>query len=182
VRVAEQAEAGDVGDGVRPEWAQHVAAAPFSVVIQRTASACSTSPTSSLPWPASTSPVPSGFVRKTASPDRAPLFGQIPSGCTVPITASPYFGSASRIVCPPASSAPAARTCSSAPENTAASTSFGSSSGNAAIESARSGAPPIANTSFRAFVAAIRPNVAGSSTSGGKKSSVNTSARSSSSL
>src|ERR687888_648703 len=55
------------------------------------------------------SPVPSGFVRKRASPGRAPFFGQIPSGLTVPTTASPYFGSASRIVCPPASSAPEAR-------------------------------------------------------------------------
>jgi hypothetical protein len=40
--------------------------------------------------------------------------------------------------------------------------------------------PPIAKTSFKAFVAAIRPKVAGSSTSGGKKSTVKTIARSSS--
>ena len=53
--------------------------------------------------------------------------------------------------------------------------------GNAAIESASSGRPPIANTSLSAFAAAIAPNVAGSSTIGGKKSSVKTSARSSSS-
>ena len=57
----------------------------------------------------------------------------------------------------------------------------GSSSGNAATESASNGAPPIANTSFSAFVAAIAPNVRGSSTSGGKKSTVKTIARSSSS-
>ena len=38
----------------------------------------------------------------------------MPFGCTVPTTASPYFGSASRIVCPPASRPPAARTCASA--------------------------------------------------------------------
>ena len=63
-----------------------------------------------------------------------------------------------------------------------ATTSVGSSSGKAAIESASSGVPPIANTSLSAFVAAIRPKSAGSSTSGGKKSSVKTSARSSSSL
>jgi hypothetical protein len=67
------------------------AAAAFSVVIQRTASETS-------PLPASSNPVPSGFVRKSASPGRAPAFGQIPSGCTVPTTASPYFDSASRIV------------------------------------------------------------------------------------
>jgi hypothetical protein len=43
-----------------------------------------------------------------------PDFGQTPSGCTVPTTASPYFGSRSRIVWPPARIAPAARTCASA--------------------------------------------------------------------
>jgi hypothetical protein len=47
-------------------------------------------------------PVPRGFVRKSASPGRAPFFGQMPSGRTVPTTARPYFGSASRIVWPPA--------------------------------------------------------------------------------
>jgi hypothetical protein len=41
--------------------------------------------------------------------------------------------------------------------------------------------PPIAKTSLRAFAAAIAPKSAGSSTSGGKKSTVKTSARSSSS-
>src|SRR5436190_9844653 len=100
----------------------------------------------------------------------------------MPTTARPYFGSTSRIVWPPARIAPAARTCWSAPEKTAATVSVESSSGNAAIESARSGEPPIAKMSLSAFVAAMRPNNAGSSTSGGKKSSVNTSARSSSSL
>ena len=151
------------------------AARSLSVVIQRAASEMS-------PFRASTSPVPSGFVRKTASPGRAPLLTQIPSGWTVPTTARPYFGSASRIVWPPARIAPAARTCSSAPAKTAPTSSVSSSSGNAAIESASSGVPPIAKTSLSAFVAAMRPNSAGSSTSGGKKSSVKTSARSSSSL
>ena len=50
----------------------------------------------------------------------------------------------------------------------------GSDSGNEAIDSASSGRPPIAKTSLSAFVAAIAPNAAGSSTIGGKKSSVNT--------
>jgi hypothetical protein len=77
--------------------------------------------------------------------------------------------------------APAARTRSSAPEMMSPSTCVGSSSGNAATESASRGAPPIAKTSFNAFVAAIAPNVRGSSTSGGKKSTVKTIARSSSS-
>ncbi len=124
--------------------------------------------------------MPSDLVRKSASPGRAPAFGQMASGWTVPTTARPYFGSVSRIVCPPARIAPAARTRSSAPARTSPSTSTGSSSGNAAMESASSGTPPIANTSFSAFVAAIAPNVRGSSTRGGKKSTVNTSARSSS--
>ena len=105
----------------------------------------------------------------------------MPSGWTVPTTASPYFGSLSRIVCPPARIAPASRTCASAASRIAATVSCGSSSGNSAIESASSGRPPIAKTSFRAFVAAIVPKSRGSSTSGGKKSSVKTSAVSSSS-
>ena len=57
--------------------------------------------------------------------------------------------------------------------------SRGRSSGNAAIDSANSTRPPIANTSDSAFAAAISPNVRGSSTSGGKKSSVPMIARSS---
>ena len=65
---------------------------------------------------------------------RAPLLAQMPSGWTVPTTASPYFGSSSRIVCPPARIAPAARTASSAPASTSPSTSIGSSSGNAVTD------------------------------------------------
>ena len=101
--------------------------------------------------------MPSGFVRKRASPGCAVAFDQNPSGWTVPTTASPYFGSSSRKVCPPARIAPALRTCSSAAAKMAASSSFGKLSGKAAIESASSGAPPIAKTSLSAFVAAIRP-------------------------
>ena len=104
--------------------------------------------------------MPSGFVRNSASPGCAPDFGQTPSGWTVPTTASPYFGSLSRIVCPPARIAPAARTCASAAARIAATVSCGSSSGNSAIESASSGRPPIAKTSFSAFVAAIVPKSA----------------------
>ena len=40
------------------------------------------------------------------------------------------------------------------------------------MDSANSTRPPIANTSDSALAAAIAPNVPGSSTSGGKKSSV----------
>ena len=105
--------------------------------------------------------MPSGFVRKSASPGAAVLFAQTPSGCAVPTTASPYFGSESRIVWPPASSAPAARTVSSAPARISASTLVGSSSGNAATDSASSGAPPIAKTSLSAFAAAMAPKSRG---------------------
>ena len=113
------------------------------------------------------------------SPGFAPPLRSSLSGWAAPITASPYFGSGSRIVCPPASVPPASRTFSAAPSNTAASTSRGSSSGNAAIDSANRTRPPIANTSLSAFAAAIAPNVRASSTSGGKKSSVPMIARSS---
>ena len=109
VRVAQQPEAGHVGDGVRLERPQRVGRGGVQrphpgprpparrPVGRRRACACSTSP------------VPSGFVRKSASPGCAPALGQTPSGCTVPTTARPYFGSSSRSVCPPARSAPAAR-------------------------------------------------------------------------
>ena len=95
------------------------------------------------------------------------------------MTASPNFGSGSRIVWPPASVPPASRTTSAAPPTIAAITSVGRSSGNAAIDSAKSTRPPIAKTSEQAFAAAIAPKVAGSSTSGGKKSTVPITARSS---
>ena len=68
---------------------------------------------------------------------------------------------------------------SDAPSNTSAMTSRGSSSGNAAIDSANRTRPPIANTSLIAFAAAISPKVRASSTSGGKKSTVPMIARSS---
>ena len=73
------------------------------------------------------------------------------------MTASPYFGSASRIVWPPASMPPASRTFAAAASNTAASAAFGNSSGNAAIDRANSTRPPIAKTSESALAAAISP-------------------------
>ena len=133
------------------------AACLFSVRIQPIARSSCIAPASPFLYPVMIKPVPSGFVRKSVSPGRAPFFGQIASGCTVPITARPYFGSVSRIVWPPASSPPAARTWASAAAKISASISIGSSSGNAAIERASSGVPPIAKTSLRAFVAAIAP-------------------------
>ncbi len=73
------------------------------------------------------------------------------------MTASPYLGSGSRIVWPPASTPPASRTFAAAASNTAASASLGKSSGKAAIDSANSTRPPIANTSDSALAAAISP-------------------------
>src|SRR5437763_16819923 len=52
-------------------------------------------------------------------------------------------------------------------------------SGNAEMLSASTTRPPIANTSLHAWAAAIAPKSAGSSTSGGKKSVVDTTATSS---
>ncbi len=83
---------------------------------------------------------------------------------------------------PPASVPPASRTTSAAPPTIAAITPGGRSSGNAATESANSTRPPIAKTSEQALAAAIAPNVAGSATRGGKKSTVPMTARSSVSL
>ncbi len=129
--------------------------------------------------PDTMSPVPSGFVSSSVSPGRAPPLRRSRSGWATPTTASPNFGSRSRIVWPPASVPPASRTTCAAPPTIAAMTSVGRSSGKAAIESAKSTRPPMAKTSEQAFAAAIAPKVAGSSTSGGKKSTVPITARSS---
>ena len=61
-----------------------------------------------------TIPVPSRFVRNSASPGRAPPFINTRAGCTSPSTQSPNFGSASMIVCPPATIPPASVTLSRA--------------------------------------------------------------------
>ena len=111
--------------------------------------------------PGARGPVPSGFVRKSASPGCAALLGQIPSGCTVPTTASPYFGSSSRIVCPPARIAPRRAHASSAPAEDLAEhlgRQLLRERGHGEGEQRR---PPIANTSLSAFVAAIRRTRAG---------------------
>ncbi len=55
----------------------------------------------------------------------------------------------------------------------------GKCSGKAAMFTAIVTRPPMANTSLQALAAAIAPKSAGSSTSGGKKSVVETRARSS---
>ena len=81
--------------------------------------------------------MPSGLVRTRRSPGFAPPLRRSRSGWAAPITASPYFGSASRIVWPPARVPPASRTLADAPAKISVSVSPGRSSGNAAIESAK---------------------------------------------
>src|SRR3954469_3018110 len=113
------------------------------------------------------------------SPARAPPLRNRRSGCAAPITASPYLGSTSRIVWPPASIPPASRTLPAAASKTVASAACGKPSGKTAMDSANRTRPPIAKMSDRALAAAISPYAAGSATSGGKKSSVPRIARSS---
>ena len=60
-------------------------------------------------------PVPSGFVSTSASPGCAPRLREDCSGCMMPVTARPYFGSASYSVWPPAMTPPASATFSAPP-------------------------------------------------------------------
>ena len=64
--------------------------------------------------PQTSRPVPSRFVRMRTSPGLAPPLRRSRSGCAAPTTARPYFGSASRIVWPPARIPPASRTFAAA--------------------------------------------------------------------
>src|SRR5438552_446113 len=73
---------------------------------------------------------------------------------------------------------PASATFSAPPRNTCAMIAFGSSRGNPATASAKRTSPPIAYTSDIALAAATAPHVYASSTTGGKKSTVSTIARS----
>src|SRR4051812_34419479 len=72
---------------------------------------------------------------------------------------------------------PASSTTARADAKMAAIASVGSRSGNAAMFRARTTRPTMAKTSLHAFAAAIAPKSSGSSTSGGKKSVVETKAR-----
>ncbi len=123
-------------------------------------------------------PVPSGLDRNTRCPARRPPLIRRWRGSTRPVTQSPYLGSVSTTVCPPAMTPPASRTLSAPPRKMAAMMSLGSSRGKPATLSANSTCPPIAYTSDIAFAAAIAPKRYGSSTMGGKKSTVLTMATS----
>ena len=113
------------------------------------------------------------------SPGLAPPLRSSLSGCAAPIDGQAVLGLrvADRVAA--RERAAGFAHLGRRPSKIAASTSRGRSSGNAAIDRAKRTRPPIAKTSLNAFAAAISPNVRGSSTSGGKKSSVPMIARSS---
>ncbi len=88
---------------------------------------------------------PKGFVSTSVSPTRPPALVSTARGSTVPVTASPYFGSGSSIECPPTIEAPAAVTASKPPRRISRSTSGPSTeSGYATRFKADTGVPPIA--------------------------------------
>ena len=90
-------------------------------------------------------PLPIGFVRRSVSPIFAVEFRTILSTATTPVTASPYFGTSSMIVWPPATGNPASRAFSAPPRKISSSTSSGRTSvGNAAIANPKIGVAPIA--------------------------------------
>ena len=93
-----------------------------------------------------TIPVPRALLSTSSIPGRPAALVITRSGCTVPTTASPYFGSGSRTECPPATSAPASATVATPARSTRSRTLAGSTSscGQATRLRASSGAPPIA--------------------------------------
>src|SRR5207245_9642936 len=108
-------------------------------------------------------PSPTGLVSTSKSPGRAPAFVSTRAGSTDPTTASPYFGSASSIECPPAIRQPAAVATAAPPSRTRARSSNGRPSrGQPTRFNASNGAPPIAYTSESAFGGALRPQAKGS--------------------
>ena len=115
VDVAEQAEAGDVGQrvgarraGLRRRRRRSASSSPRS---PRATSSGEARPRLSA---VATVPAPSGLVSTSTSPGPAAARWSAPRrGSTMPVTASPYFGSGSSIECPPTIEAPAAATASS---------------------------------------------------------------------
>ena len=134
------------------------AASSFSVVITSTAAASASSDASPFFSDVVTAPAPTGLVRTSASPERPRAFVITSAGSTTPVTAMPYLGSGSSIVCPPTIATPASCATSAPPRSTSPSNSDPSSATDHATRfSALTGRPPIAYTSESAFVAAIRP-------------------------
>ena len=89
-------------------------------------------------------PTPRGFVSTSTSPGRALQFFQILSGWTKPLTLRPYFGVLSRIVWPPAITAPASRILEAPPSRIFFRIPVSRPEGNAAMFSATFGSPPMA--------------------------------------
>ena len=89
-------------------------------------------------------PVPNALVSTSRSPGCAPPLVRTRPGCTRPVTASPYFGSLSWMVCPPAMAAPTERSTSAPPRRISERSGAGKSGGNAAMFKANNTSPPIA--------------------------------------
>ena len=98
-----------------PAARARAAASRLSVVITSSAAAAVAAGTTPRFSAVETTPPPTGFVRNNASPARAVELRTTRSGCTVPVTASPYFGSASSIEWPPTIATPAAAATSEPP-------------------------------------------------------------------
>ena len=127
-------------------------------------------------------PVPSGLVRISRSPGRAPALVTILSGWISPVTAKPALISLSLMLCPPTTATPASAILSMPPRRISCRTSSGTVwMGKPTIESAVIGRPPMAYTSLKRVGRRDLPEHVGSSTDGEKTSTVCTSARSSSS-
>ena len=102
-------------------------------------------------------PLPRGFVKINTSPGIDPEFVMTFSGCTNPVTESPYLGSSSSTEWPPIKSAPASFTLSAPPFSISPSIFISRYLGNPTMFIAITGFPPIAYTSLSEFVAAICP-------------------------
>ena len=138
---------------IRTSDAARLSVRIWSIAASRSASAV-------RPWrrPLTSRPVPSASSPQDVARARAALAEQA-IRCATPMTASPYFGSGSRIVWPPASIPPASRTSRTRVEDRA-SAGFGNLR-DRRDRSANSTRPPIANTSDSAFAAAISPYATG---------------------
>mmetsp|Transcript_11578 Transcript_11578/g.34105 ORF Transcript_11578/g.34105 Transcript_11578/m.34105 type:complete len:739 (-) Transcript_11578:200-2416(-) len=118
-------------------------------------------------------PVPSGFVRRSASPARMPPLCIIASLGAYPMTAKPRASSAPSHVCPPSSAHPASPSVRQAPAiiwKSVASTFASSPYGTTATARAPAGGAPMAWQSERAWLAATCPKTKGSGRKERKKS------------
>jgi hypothetical protein len=158
----------------RPAARAALLASAFSALI--TATACGCGCPVALCQELST-PEPIGLVRLSGWPGGPASIRSSSAGSASPVTAMPYLGSGSSMLCPPATRQPARPAASSPPRSTSpASSALSFARGQPSRFSATSGSPPTAYTSDWALVAAMTPNVYASSTTGVKKSAVATTA------